>query len=332
MTIVLVTGATGFIGRHLVMKLVEQGITVNALYRSTSSITDLQYPGISWFKGDVTDRKSIDTAMKSCRFVFHLAAYAQAWSKDKNTYRKSIMEGTVNVMESALKYGVEKIVITSTAGVFGPSTDNIPVNEDTERKVDYFSDYEKYKDLVDQYIVETYTDRINFCIVCPTRVFGPGLLSQSNSVTKLIRLYREGKFHFLPGNGQSVGNYVYVDDVIKGMFLALQNGKRGERYILGGDNVSYCRLFEMLGELSGKKYKLYKLPVRLILLAAQLMLLRARIFGIPPLITPGWVRKFMYTWTMSTEKAEKELGYQSLNLKSGLRKTLVWLLAQNENK
>lgn len=327
-----ITGATGFIGKKLAEKLLDQGVILHALYRDESKIKNFQHPNLIWFEGNLNDPKSLEKAMKDCRFVFHLAAFAKVWSKDKNIFYKSIYEGTLNILESAIKMKVEKVVVTSTAGVFGPSANEELIDETSSRKGKYFSDYEKFKDLTDYYIAENYRDKINFCIVCPTRVFGPGEMSDSNAVTKLIGLYQAGKFHFLPGNGKSVGNYVYVDDVVRGILLALQKGKRGERYILGGSNVSYIEFFNTIAELIGKKYRLFKLPLTLMLMLAGLMKAGAVLFKIPPLITPGWTRKFMFNWYVSSEKAINELGYNPGTLKTGIHKTLIWILAQEETK
>ncbi|MBN1951142.1 MAG: NAD-dependent epimerase/dehydratase family protein [Bacteroidales bacterium] len=331
MTKAFVTGATGFIGHKLTEKLLDQGVMVHALYRSESKIQHFQHPNLVWFKGSLDDRESLEAAMKDCKYVFHLAAFAKVWSKEQNIFYKSIYEGTLNIMEAAIKMKVEKAVITSTAGVFGPSMEKEMVDEVRPRPNAYFSDYEKYKDMTDRYLMENYTDKLNFCIVCPSRVYGPGELSDSNAATKLIRLYQAGKYHILPGNGKSVGNYVYVDDVVNGTLLALKNGKRGERYILGGDeNVSYIEFFGTISEIIGIKYKLFKLPLAVMLVVSALMKTGAVLFKIPPLITPGWVRKFSYNWYVSVEKAKNELGYKPISLKQGIRKTLVWIMAQEE--
>lgn len=329
---VFVTGATGFIGKRLIERLISQDITVHALYRNASKIFEGDEKKIHWFQGDVCDRQSIDAAMKGCRFVFHLAAYAKVWSKHKDTYYNTIFRGTINVLDSAIVHQVEKVVITSTAGVFGPSVNTEMVDETQVRKHDYFSPYEKYKDLTDIYCIENYTDRINYCTVCPTRVYGPGELSDSNAVTKLIKLYSEGKFHFLPGNGKAVGNYVYIDDVVNGILQALQKGKRGERYILGGENVSFLDLFGQISLQSGKKYRLFRLPPFLLLTTSRIMQALAWLFRLPPLITPGWVRRYLHDWYISSEKAKTELGYHPVSLRTGIRKTLVWILSEGENK
>lgn len=331
MTKAFITGATGFIGHKLTEKLLDQGVIVHALYRNESKIKGFEHPNLKWFKGTLNEPEKIEAAMKDCNYVFHLAAFAGVWSKEKDVFNRSIYEGSLNIVNAAIKLKVEKAVITSTAGVFGPSMKEELVTESRPRPNNYFSDYEKFKARSDRYLIENFTDKLNFCIVCPSRVYGPGKFSEENAGTKLIRLYQAGKYHILPGNGKSAGNYVYVDDVVNGTLLALKNGKRGERYILGGqENVSYIEFFNTIAEISGKKHWMVKLPVPIMLLASAFMKAGAVLFKIPPLLTPGWVRKFSYNWFVSIEKAKTELGYQPISLKQGLQKTLVWLMAQED--
>ncbi len=325
---VLVTGATGFIGINLCNELVKRGYIVNALYRSEAKAKFLKHKKINLFKGDITDIKSIENAMVNCDYVFHMAAYAEVWSKKSDTFYRINYLGTKNVLDIAEKAGVNKIVVTSTAGVFGPS-DNEVVNEDTRRKVNYFSLYEKTKAEAEELILKRAAKGLNVVIVNPTRVYGPGLMSPANSVTKIIKLYSEGKFRFLPGNGKSIGNYVFINDVVNGHILALEKGASGEKYILGGENVSYVDFFKVLAEISGKKYILFKFPLYLMLFISFLMLLFAEGFGVKPLITPGWVRKYNYNWLSSSDKARKNLGYKITPLRKGIAITLDFLRSTN---
>jgi len=322
---VFVSGATGFIGKHLSQKLAEQGNIVHALYRSGKKTVDMQHPNIIFFKGDITDIDSLYIAMKNCEYVFHLAAYAKVWSKQRNTFEIVNYQGTVNVLETAIQHRIKKVIVTSTAGVFGPSSNAIPVNEFSKRTVPYFSEYERTKDLADKMIMEKYSSKIDVTIVCPTRVFGPGELSASNSVTRLISLYISGKYRFLPGKGQSIGNYVYIDDVVTGMLLALEKGCAGERYILGGENVSFSDFFARLSNITGKSYTLFKIPVAIIMLLATTMKFFAILFQIPPLLTPGWARKYLYDWKLSSNKAGEELNYKPQLLEEGFIKTVMWI-------
>lgn len=325
---ILVTGATGFLGINLCNELVKRGYIVNALYRSESKAKSIKHKNIHLFKGDITDIRSIENAMVNCDYVFHMAAYAQVWSKKSDTFYKINYTGVLNVLDVAEREGVKKIIVTSTAGVFGPSDNNI-INENSRRQVDYFTLYEKTKAGAEELILKRAARGLNVVIVNPTRVYGPGLMNTSNSVTKMIKLYVEGKFRFLPGNGNSIGNYVFIDDVVNGHILALEKGITGERYILGGENISYIDFFKVLSEISKKKYLLFKFPLYLMLLISFFMLLIAKGFGVKPLITPGWVRKYNYNWILSSDKARKNLGYKITPLRTGIARTLDFIKKEN---
>ncbi len=322
---IFVTGATGFIGLHLCNQLAKNGHTVHALYRSKEKAKALEHSNIRLFKGDILDTESLQKAMQGCTQVYHVAAYANLWAKDPKWFYDLNVKGALNVFGVAKKTGVDRTVFTSTAGTISPSGNDQASDESTLRTLDYFNDYERSKAEAEEAVRQLVKEGQDIVIVNPSRVFGPGLLSKSNSVTLMIDKYVRGKFHTLPGNGESVGNYVYVKDVVEGHIKAMEKGRAGERYILGGENVSFNAFFELLISVSGKKYRLFKVPLFVIFGLAYVMHFRAKWFGIAPLITPPWVRKYMYNWRLSNKKAEQELGYRITPLKEAFRKTLHWL-------
>lgn len=327
----LITGATGFIGTQLARKLAGDGHTVHALYRSDAKAAGLTGQGIELFKGDLQDRASLDKAARGCAGVFHVAAFAKPWAKNPQTFYRLNVEGALNVFKAARYAGVSKIVFTSTAGVINPSN-GTPSDESTRRELSHFTDYERSKAKAEEAAAKLSREGMNIVTVNPTRVYGPGLLSDSNGVTRMVKLYLEGKFKLLPGNGQSIGNYVFIDDVVDGHVLAMQNGKPGERYILGGDNVSFIEFFNLLSDLTGQDTRLYKVPIPMMKLAAKVMEMRANLTGTPPILTPPWVKKYLYNWELSSEKAQRELGYQPVPIDVGLSKTVDWILKMNKRR
>jgi len=164
--------------------------------------------------------------------------------------------------------------------------------------------------------------------VNPPRVYGPGIVTESNAVTRLIKLYMAGKWKILPGDGKRTGSYVYVDDVVKGHILAMQKGRSGERYCLAGVNASYIEFFDLLAKLTGKKASLIQLPVWAMMFTGNILELYTKLTSKPPLLTPPWIRKYYYDWSMSSEKAQRELGYTYISLEEGLQKTIDWLNKQ----
>ena len=320
---IFITGGTGFIGQKIAKNLANEGNEVVALIRSKNKAQDLQHERISFVEGDLFSTDALQAGMEGCDEVYHLAAFASVWAKD-DTFEKVNINGTLNILDAAKAQGVKKTLVTSTAGVIGPAIDG-PVNEDTPRKVDFFTPYESSKYESELKIKEYVQNGQHVVIVNPTRVYGPGPLNVSNSVTKLVKQYIEGKWKFMPGDGMSTGNYVYVEDVINGHKLAMQNGRAGERYLLGGEDATYHELFDTIAQIGGQKHRLYKMPLGVMLTFGKMQLFMAENFGRQPMITPGWVRKYLYEWRVSSEKARNELGYQITPLKDGIQETVNWL-------
>lgn len=322
---VFITGATGFIGSHLALKLARRGYTVHALCRSLEKAARLAHKNIVVFKGDILDRESLEKAIKSTQQGYHLAALARAWAKDPQEFFRVNVSGTVNVLDAALKNGVKRVVLTSTAGVLGPSSSE-PLDETSLNTRDFFNEYERAKYLMEQRAREYLSRGLGVVVVSPPRVYGPGVLSQSNSVTRMVRAYLRGKWRIIPGSGRKLGNYAYVDDVVEGHLLAMEKGRPGEKYNLGGVDVSYSEFFRTLARVSGKRQVMVKVPVFLMVWASWLMERWAELSGQLPLITPCWVKKyFLYDWQVSSKKAAQELGYTITPLEVGLKKTIAWL-------
>jgi farnesol dehydrogenase len=321
---VLVTGATGFIGEHLCKTLAKEGITVHALYRAENKAKILISKNIKLFKGEVNDVRSLEKAMQNCTQVYHVAAFAKVWDKDPNAAWKINVEGTRNVLNIAQKIGIQKIVYVSTAGVYGPSQKGTEVSESSNRNKHCYGMYEQSKAAAEELIRQISNEFMPVVIVNPTRVFGPGQLTESNSVTKMIIGYKKGSWRVIPGNGKSKGNYVYVNDVVNGLLQAMANGRGGENYILGGENVDYNHFFNLLSEVCSKKHILFHMPLGIMLTVAKLMEAGARYFSISPKITQQLVRKFNLNWELTSEKACQELGYAPTPLKTAFAETLKW--------
>jgi farnesol dehydrogenase len=329
MTKCFVTGATGFIGNKLIQELIRQNFLIHVLVRSSSDTFTLKHKNVTIYTGDITDRGSIKSAMSGCKYVIHLAAYAKIWPGNKNIFERINYDGTINVTEAAIECEVKKLILVSTAGVFGPSLDNKSINEESIRKIPYFNYYEETKDQTDQFILQRYSSQINLLIVCPSRVYGPGILNDSNSVTRLIKNYYKRKNILLPGKGSDIGNYVYIDSVVEGILLAMNSKIHSDRLILGGDNASFNQMFDLLGELTGLKSRKFYVPICFINSLAYLFQLLGRLKLITPPITPAWTRRYFYNWHISSEKAEQKLNYNPIKLKEGLKNTIEWLEEEN---
>jgi nucleoside-diphosphate-sugar epimerase len=328
---VFVSGATGFIGIQLVKRLVGTGITVHALYRSESKADLIRMEGVKLFKGDILDLSSLEKAAEGCHQAYHTAAFAGVWAKDPAIIQQLNIEGALNVIKAADNCGIGRVVVTSTAGILGPS-ETEPLNENSPPPSSFFTQYEESKFQLEQILIKRIETNPEVVIVNPTRVYGPGFLSESNGVTKMIKQYVEGRWRLIPGNGESLGNYVFVEDVVTGHLLAMEKGTPGERYVLGGENISYNQLFQYTRQTSGVHKRLYKIPLWIMLSAAGIMKGISRITGQPPMIIPDLVRKFNHNWIVSSDKAIHHLGYCPMEALGGIEKTVHWIKSNLQTK
>jgi farnesol dehydrogenase len=330
-TKIFVTGGTGFIGTKLVNALVEKGHTVHVLQRSTSNIDGLIHPRIKLVKGDITNPESLIAGMKGCTQVYHLAGYPRNWSKDVSVYTTVNVDATHSVFEAAKKNKVRRVLFVSSIVTLGPSHPGEVRNETMPRTTShYYTEYERTKAIAEADAVRMAKEGFPVVIAIPTRVYGPGKLTEGNSVSLMIDQYDRGLIPIQLNHGVNVGNYVFVDDLVRGFMLALEQGKVGERYILGGENASLSRLFEIADEVSGKKHFQFNLPPRIAMVYAGVQQFAAEKFGIYPQITPPWIETFLQDWAYSCAKAQKELGYTVTPLKEGIRKTYEWILANRK--
>jgi farnesol dehydrogenase len=320
-----VTGATGFIGSRLVKKLAGNGHDVYCLVRSPEKIAEIQGEHIYPVPGDLDNPEALDTGTKACDVVFHLAAYAKPWSADKGLSYRINVNGTLNLLEFSKRNRVKKFIFTSSAAVMGPSGENRVLDESFVRIIPFFNDYESEKAIAEEYVLEYAEKGLHVVIVNPSRVFGPGPVNESNSVTKIISLYRKGTWRIIPGDGTKIGNYVYIDDVVDGHLKAAESGRNGERYLLGGENLTFNQFFGVLATITGKRRLLVHFPVWMMLGLAKCMEFQAPYTGIPPLITPPWIRKYLNHWNLSSSKAARELNYRITPFSEGVEKTIAWL-------
>ena len=330
-----VTGATGFIGSKIIEKLLAAGHYVTGMSRkkpeyppgfSGDKTTLWEHPNFTWIEGDIQSVESLKNAMSGAEGVFHLAGYAKNYSRDKSIYTKINVDGMRNVFIAAKELGVEKIVWTSSIVTFGPTAPGVIGDENMPRITDkYYTEYEESKSIAEKEALQWAADGLPVTIVNPARVYGPGQMSEGNAMAALIDDIRCGRFPFLPNRGVNIGNYVLVDDVAQGQILAMERGRIGERYILGGENASLEHVFEVIEKVTGKKHFKIKLLKFGPMLAGRFLLLCAKVFGIYPRITPGWVATFVDDWTYSVDKAKSELGYDPVGIEEGFARTCRWL-------
>lgn len=320
------TGANGFIGLKLAETLTAEGHSIRCLVRSPEKFSLLSHlSGATAVTGDLDDFSALQEGVAGCDTVFHLAAYAKPWSRDKSIPYRVNVTGTENLLRASLGAGVKRFVFVSSAAVIGPSPGIEPIDEEFPRTVPWFNEYEGTKAEAEKLVRSYNREAHETVIVNPPRVYGPGPVNESNALTKMMRLYNRGRWRILPGDGSCVGSYVLVDDVVRGIILAAKHGRPGQRYALGGENLTFRQFFETLAEVTGKRRMLIPFPVWLMAAIARVMEWQAPLTGWPPLLTAAWVKKYLNHWSLSSARAEKELGYRITPFREGAALTLEWL-------
>lgn len=322
---ILVTGATGFIGSTLCLKLAESGFKVHAFGRNVLSCKYLKHRNILLFKGDIQDKSAIQKAALGCSQAYHLAALVKAQVNNTEDYFNCNVKGTINVMEACLKAQMQRVIFTSTCGTFPPSGDDFVNNEDSIRVPVFFSDYAASKYKAETLALEYIKKGLEVVVVSPTRVYGPGPLNDSNAITKLIKLYLKGKWRIIPGRGVAFGNYAFIDDVVEGHINAMKFGKSGENYLLGGENKSIKDLISTIELETGLSRWMMSINLKLIMFLIKVQELFFKLMKKSPLITASWAERIGKSSAFSNDKAIKNLNYKITPFTEGIRKTISWL-------
>ena len=325
---ILVTGATGYVGHELALALANQGNQVHILVRNLFSKNIPRHDNIIVFPGDVTDRDSIRNAMQGCTQVYHTAAIVRIFAKDPSIFYKVNARGTHNLLDEALKLGVKKFVYTSTCGVLGSSV-NYPKKETDPRTESFDNDYEFTKYLGENLVKEYAHKGLFAVIVSLSKVFGPGIETHSISINKVINKFIHGKLTFIPKPQDIVANYCFINDIVTGHMQAMQYGLGGEKYILGGENVSYDTFFRELRSLSGSKAKLIPVPQFLVKALAVIDWCKYLITKKEPFVTAKGIHHIFINKKYDSGKAIQQLHYQPTPFKEALKQTIHFLKMQN---
>ncbi len=320
----LITGATGFIGARLARDRADAGDTVYAMCRHGADTSFLEHENITIVYGDVTNRDDVTHAMFGCEAVYHLAEFAHGWAHHRDVFDRVNVEGLRNVIHGARINGVGRIVFLSTCLTLSQS-DTRPADESDAAASTPPTDYARSKAAAEELARRAARDGIDIVIVQPTRVFGPGPLTETNAVTILVRNYLAGTWRVMPGSGECVANYVFVDDVVRGLHRAMRHGRTGERYVLGGEHVTYRQLFGAVAHICGRQRWMIGLPRPLAMAFARWQVARAHWMKRYPVITPEWTDVVLRPWTFTSEKAQRELGYAITPLHDALTATVRWI-------
>jgi farnesol dehydrogenase len=320
---ILVTGGTGFLGKAVVRELCARGHDVRVLARGTSNLTGLP-EAVSIVKGDVTVPEDLDAALSGCAALFHMAALVKVWVPEREAFDRVNIGGLENALASARRAGA-RIVYTSSFIALGPTG---PEPADETRPYPgppYRNDYERTKVAADSVAREAAARGDDIVILYPGVIYGPGDLTEGNIIVRMLLDHARGRLPGFVGPGDRLWSYAFVEDVAKGHASALEKGKRGERYILCGENATQVALFDLFRDLAGIAPPKRHLPYAAAALAGRLLWLWAELTGHPPLLTHEAVQVFREHWAYSSRKAEEALSYRMTPLREGLGATVSWL-------
>ena len=320
---IFITGATGYIGNILALKLAESNNSVHALVRQRSQAKNLNHPNIKMFEGDVTDIDSINKAMDGCDHVFHLASFVRLWTRPSDIFFKVNVEGTNNVLAAALEKNVSCFVYTSSTAVFGISLTE-PLTENDPRIIGFNNDYDLSKCMAEKLVMDYAAKGLHALIVNPSRVYGPGVETYSNPFTRFLRALIKGKIVPVPKCPDVTANYSYVHDVVDGHILAMKYGQAGERYILGGENISYKQMLSYIREVLPKGHTIW-LPKLVLQAAGGMQLLRFYLTRKQPAFTPSAINRYYSNTAFSCQKAIDQLNYKITPFKQGITETITHL-------
>ncbi len=320
---VLITGVTGYLGRAILTLLKqEEGMEIRALCRRDPEPDDV-LKDVEIVKGDLTDPSSLKPAVQGCDAVFHSAGLVSIWQKDPSIFTRINVTGTENLIDAAFHAGCSRFVYTSSFFALGPTKETPADEQWFNEDIPPLTDYARSKREAELMVRQKIEKGLDIVMVYPVLIYGPGKATQGNHITKMVEEFAKRRIPGSIGNGDKRWTFSYIDDVAKGHLLALQKGKKGEGYILGGQDAALLEFFEILHDITGIKKPKRKIPYSIAKAIAWVEECRAKWSrNYLPRITRDVVDVYQHHWRFSSQKAITELGYSRTPLKVGLWKTL----------
>ncbi len=320
---ILVTGATGFLGHHLVKRLIDDGNEIRILKENDAFMELLKGLKIEVFEGDIRDFEAVKKAVSGCEIVFHLAGIISYWSKQNSIQFEINVNGTKNVVKACLEEKVKRLIHTSSTGAVGFNPGGL-ADEKTEFNLGNLGiSYCDTKYLAEKEVQKGIKEGLDAVIVCPGSIYGPGDIRRMKGDPVFPKGF-SSLFYVKGGLG-----VVDVEDVVEGEILAWKKGKKGERYILVGENLSFYDIRKTIAEILGKNPPKIALPYFLFLTISYILGWTSYLTEKRPKFTPENAKlNGMYLY-FSNEKAKKELGIQFRSFKESAERMIRWY---KENK
>lgn len=318
----LVTGATGFLGSSVMRCLLAAEHEVRVLTRPNNDRRNLKGFSIEICEGDLRDPPSLRKATMGCDSLFHVAADYRLWVPNPETMHAINVKGTRDLMLAAGEAGINHIVYTSSVAALGLNPDGSPANEETPTTLATKNGhYKQSKFLAEQTVTDLIQQHnLPIVIVNPSTPIGPCDIKP----TPTGRIVLDTLLGRMPAYVNTGLNIAHVDDIAKGHLLALEHGKTGERYILGGENLMLLQILEMIDHIVGKQTKRINLPTGLMLPIAWGLEKMASLTKTEPRATTDSIRMAKKIMFFSSEKAQYKLGYRHRPAIEALQDAIIW--------
>ncbi len=321
---VFLTGATGFIGGHVARAYAAAGAELRLLTRSTSKLAGLEGLAAETVEGDLREPEALRTALSGCEVLVHVAADYRLWVPDPNEMYAANVEGTRALLRLAREQGVAKVVYTSSVATMGFRQDGTIVDEATPVSVEaMIGHYKRSKFLAEQEAVAAARSGQHVMILNPTTPIGPGDAKPTPTGRILVDFLNRN----FPAYVDTGLNLVDVEEVARMHVAALDRGRSGERYILGGENLTLKQILDRLSAITGLPSPTVKVPHAVAMAFAFFdETVTGKLRGKEPRATVEAVRMGRKKMFASSAKAERELGFQLLPVYSALRSAVEWFL------
>lgn len=324
---ILVTGGSGYLGRAVVRLLVASGFPVRLLVRRDLHVGEAP-PGVDIRLASLADPAGVARALEGCSRVVHMAALVRRWSRDPAEFERVNVRGLATLLEAARRQGVDRFLYTSTFLALGP-TDGAVHDEDTPRRdLPAGNPYAQSKRRAEALAREAAASGMPVVIVYPGVLYGPGPATDGNLVGQALVRHLRGELPGLVGGGRGIWCLAYLEDVARGHLAALERARPGDRFVLGGENVSVREIFEHVGRIAGVAAPARDIPFWAARTIGRWHQWRARLLGRPPEITPDEVEIYRHDWAYSSARAQRDLGYAATPLDRALEATLAWARAE----
>jgi dihydroflavonol-4-reductase len=318
--VTLVTGGAGFVGSHLVHQLVARGDRVRVLDRPGVAVDHL--PPVEFFPADIRDADAVRQAVRGCRYVYHLAANPQLWSRCRGHFGQVNHRGAVNVLAAAVAAGAERVLHCSTESILTRTAQVGPIAEDQNVPLaDVIGPYCRSKFLAERYAFHLARGAAPVVIVNPTLPVGPGDRGRSPPTQMMLDFCRGKRSVYLDAGL----NLIDVRDVADGMIRAMERAQPGRRYLLGAENWSVKRVFDFLAKLTGLPPARWPVPYPIALAAAYVSELAADVATADiPAATVTGVKLTRRRMEFDASRSLAELGLAPRPVAESIRETLAW--------